>query len=55
MNWYIVGSHWIRCEIVSNVLGIATVELYTGERKTGRARKGLYGLLVEPNTAVKKG
>lgn len=47
MNWYIVGSHWISCEVTSNIMGRATVRLYDGRVKTGKARKGLYGLLVD--------
>lgn len=47
MNWYIEGNHWILCEILSNMFGIATVKLYTGEKRTGKPRKGLYGLLVD--------
>ena len=47
MNWYIVGSHWISCEITSNIMGRATVRLYDGRVKTGKARKGMYGLLVD--------
>lgn len=48
MSWYIeTPSHWIRCEVTSNVLGLATVTLYDGRKVTGRARKGLYGWLVE--------
>lgn len=49
MNWFIEhnGMHWVRCEILSNVLGMVTVQLYNGERRTGRARRGSYGLLVE--------
>jgi hypothetical protein len=47
-NWYIVGNHWTRCEIISNVLGLTTVRLYNeGGTRTGKARRGLYGLLVE--------
>lgn len=48
MNFWIDGNHWTRCEIVSNAFGVAIVKLYneTDTRK-GRARKGLYGWLVE--------
>ena len=48
-DWYIDmdGRRWRLCRIVSNVLGMATVELYTGEPAKGRARKGLYGWLVD--------
>ena len=49
MNWFILasGDHWIRCEVMSHVFGVATVRLYTGEKRRGKARKGLYGLIVE--------
>lgn len=38
MNWYIIGTHWILCEVLSNRLGVATVRLYSGETVTGKAR-----------------
>lgn len=48
-DWYIVGTCWMRCDVVSNVLGLAIVRLKTtGETVTGRARRGIYGVLVEP-------
>lgn len=53
-DWYIKGSHWTLCEVVSNLLGRATVRLYTGETRTGRARKGLYGLLVDATISMPK-
>jgi hypothetical protein len=51
-NWYIVGNKWMRCEIVGKTFGgIVTVKLYNDplgtDLRQGRARKGLYGLLVE--------
>lgn len=48
-NWYITGTHWIRCEIVSRIGSLAVVRLYNDAAHTyrGRVRKGLYGLLVE--------
>jgi hypothetical protein len=48
-DWYISdgGSRWQLCRVVSNRLGVATVELYTGEPAKGKARKGLYGWLVD--------
>ena len=46
-HWYIRGTCWIRCDIVSNFLGMAVVTLRTtGETVNGRARRGLYGVLV---------
>jgi hypothetical protein len=49
MNWYIAdgGKHWIRCEVLSNLMGTATVRLYTGETCRGKSRKGLFGWLVD--------
>lgn len=48
MNWYIFGNTWLRCDILSNIMGRATVRIWTtGETMTGKARKGLYGLLVD--------
>jgi len=47
-HWYIRGTCWIRCDIVSNFLGMAVVTLRTtGETVNGRARRGLYGVLVD--------
>jgi hypothetical protein len=48
-DWFLIdgGRHWISCQLVSNVFGVATVKLYTGETKTGTARKGLFGWLVD--------
>jgi hypothetical protein len=48
MNWFIEsGNHWILCEILSNVFGVAKVRTYDGQIRQGRARKGIYGLLIE--------
>ena len=51
MNFWIDGYHWIRCEVISQAFGTCTVRLYNeaGTRK-GRARRGLYGWLVEAQT-----
>lgn len=53
-NWYIVGTRWIRCEVVKRVGALATVRLWNsitrkcdGETKTGRVRPGLFGVLVD--------
>jgi hypothetical protein len=38
----------MRCEIISRSLfGLILVELYTGEQVTGKARPGLFGLLID--------
>lgn len=47
-DWFIVGNHWILCRVMTNVFGSATVMTHDGQRLTGKARRGLYGLLVEP-------
>ncbi len=49
MNFYIEGTRWIRCEIVRRLLGgIVIFRLYNETQdRHGRARPGLYGLLVE--------
>lgn len=48
-DWYIDqdGNRWRLCRILSNVLGMVTVELYTGETCRGKSRKGLFGWLVD--------
>lgn len=46
-DWYITGNRWTLCHLISNVLGAARAELYTGEIVTGRARRGLYGWLID--------
>jgi hypothetical protein len=48
LNFWVDGAHWTLCQIVSNVLGVCVVQLYNeAETRRGRARKGIYGLLVE--------
>lgn len=49
MNWYIMGTHWIKCEIVRKLVGgLVIVRLYNETQdRQGRARPGLYGLIVE--------
>ena len=49
MNYFLeTPSHWIMCEILNQAFGIVTFRLYDDDRvRKGRARKGIYGLLVE--------
>lgn len=46
-DWFISGNHWTLCRLISNVLGAAKAQLYTGKMVTGRARRGLYGWLID--------
>lgn len=44
-SWYITdgGKRWRLCRVVTNVLGLATVELYDGSRESGKARRAKHG------------
>jgi hypothetical protein len=50
-SWYLESpAHWVRCRIVSQTFGgIVSVMLYNeADPRPGRARKGLYGWLIDP-------
>jgi hypothetical protein len=48
MNFFLeTPNHWILCEIINQAFGVVTFRLYDDARlRKGRARKGMYGLLI---------